>query len=158
MQPNMINTEPPNTSNLALCQFYSYHFHVFKDNLTSRHPRGKEGEELSEVDWARGLTQHVVKLLVSDEFATLIPNGPKIFLAEDTILVLVHKRDALSKKCAISKYIVIFALVSNCQRTNRFMIAKSFYINGFRHLTVAPFLFTQHTKFVALATGSYNRG
>ena len=66
--------------------------------LTSGHPVGEEGEELGEVDWAGSLRKHFVELLVRHQLAHLIPDSPEIFLADDAVLVLVHKRETLRKE------------------------------------------------------------
>lgn len=54
------------------------------------HAVREQCEELSEVDGARGLTEHLVEFLIVDEPAQGVEGGAEVVLTDDTVLVVVH--------------------------------------------------------------------
>lgn len=54
------------------------------------HAAREQCEELSEVDGARGLTDHLVEFLLGGEPAEGVEGGAKVVLTDDTVLVVVH--------------------------------------------------------------------
>lgn len=68
---------------------------------TSGHPGGEEGQQLGEVDGSRGLSDHLLKLLVGGKTAQAVEGGTQIVLADNAILVLVHQLEGLQRKSGL---------------------------------------------------------
>lgn len=54
------------------------------------HAVGEQSQELSEVDGARSLTDHLIELLLGREPAQGVEGGAQVVLADDAILVVIH--------------------------------------------------------------------
>merc|ERR1719209_2186626 len=57
-------------------------------------PAGEHAQEHGEVDGSRGISQHLVQLLVVDDLADDVEAGADVALVEDTVLVSVHHLEA----------------------------------------------------------------
>lgn len=55
------------------------------------HAKGEQGQQLCEVDWSGSFVDHLVQFLLVGEFANIIEGGPQVTLADDAVLVVVHK-------------------------------------------------------------------
>jgi hypothetical protein len=58
------------------------------------HAVAEQAQQLGEVDRSRGLVDHLVELLLVGEFAHGVEGRPKIGLADDAVLVVVHQLEA----------------------------------------------------------------